>query len=323
MLKERTERAKVRKALYCIFLLSPLSYLFSTLYTGGDQLHYHQVYELISDKGLIESYLIYYNKLNSSELGHFILTWLASGLIEKNLFFTVLNTLLLMYGVLFLSRVTHRSPLLILILLLSNYYIFVLMFSAERLKVAFLFLFAFMYYYQKISSRMPLLLMAIISHLSIVLLIVSSFVPRLIRDCRRLISAGKLNIALLKYFILFTFVAVVLLDQIYNKIFGYLLEYFDVFNILKITALTLFVAFFIRNQRSTYFSVMFVLGIAAIIIGDDRVNIFAFLYTQYHFLLHEKLKSLPFVMMAIYLFLKALEFIYKVVNYADAYYVAT
>lgn len=323
MLKERRERAKVRKALYCIFLLSPLTYLFSTLYTGGDQLHYHQVYELISDKGLIESYLIYNNGLNSSELGHFILTWLASGLIEKNLFFTVLNTLLLIYGVLFLSRVTHRSPLLILTLLLTNYYIFVLMFSAERLKVAFLFLFAFMYYYQKISLRIPLLLMAIISHLSIALLIVSSFAPRLIRGFRRLILAGKLNIALLKYFILFTFVTVVLLDHIYNKIFGYLLEYFDVFNILKITALAFFVSFFIKNQRSTYLLVLFALGVAAIILGDDRVNIFAFLYTQYHFLLHENLKSLPFVMIAIYVFLKTLEFIYKVVIYADAYYVAT
>ena len=116
---------------------------------------------------------------------------------------------------------------------------------------------------------------------------------------------------------------VFLFDHIYSKVFGYFYDFSNVSNVLKIAALTLFSAFFIKNQSPTYFSVMFVLGISATILGGDRVNIFAFLYTQYHFLLYEKLKSIPFVMMTIYLFLKTIDFIYKVSLHGDAYYVAT
>jgi hypothetical protein len=317
------KRIKVRYTIYLILLLSPISYLFSTLYTEGDQVHYRLVYELISDKTFIESYLIYQRSLNSSEIGHFLLTWIGSRLVEKDLFVTLLNTLLLIYGTLFLHKITRRSPLLILFLLLSNYYIFTLMFSAERLKVAFIFLFIFMYYYENLKLRIPFLFMAILSHVSIIILIASSFFPRLIKSLLRTVLTGKLNLFLLKYIIIIIFVLMIFFDHIYNKVVGHAFLYFDINNSFKILGLMLFIWPFIRNHRVRYVYIMLLMAVSAIIIGDSRVNIYAFLYSQYHYLHYENIKSLPFIIMAFYLFLKTIQFVYNVIHYGDAYYLSS
>lgn len=322
MLNRGQRKADAIKVMLATLFISPFLYLMATLYTGGDQVHYTQVYNLISERALIESYLIYRNNLNSSELGHFFLSWWASGLISKELFGTILNVLLLIYGVLSLTKLTNRSAFLVLSLLLINYYIWVLMFSAERLKVAFIFLFASLYYYDRMRVKLSFLAMALLSHVSIVLLIFASFAPTLSGNIVRTIRTGRLSISTVGYLAVGFSATTLLASQVIIKLTSYFNDYFDFFNITKIMLLLGFVLFFIRRERRSYISVMCFLAVAALFVGDDRVNIFAFLYTQYHFLLYERVFSSPFILMSAYLFAKTVIFINMVITYGDAFFVA-
>jgi hypothetical protein len=121
----------------CVFVGS---YFFAPYYTEGDQWVYVRAYQAVEGLDLKSAYSLYEMAISGGEYLHFLIIWAASTLaIEKNLFMALANSTLSAYAYL-LARHWGGIRYLILFLIFTNFYLYVLYFSAERLKFGFIFL---------------------------------------------------------------------------------------------------------------------------------------------------------------------------------------
>lgn len=147
-----TESGSKREALACILagcMVFALSLFISGLYTQGDQAGYHSAYEAIRGLGWGDGRALYDSRISGAEGIHYVLMLLGGALeIDKNLFMSTFNGILAAYAVrLFRSWGAHLW--LAVVMVLTNYYFYVLYFAAERLKFAFMFLVLSLLYTRK------------------------------------------------------------------------------------------------------------------------------------------------------------------------------
>jgi hypothetical protein len=127
------------------FLIGTLVYFISlhifSYYVLGDQLHYIRLYNSISAVEYNEVGMIAYKTIGAKEPLSLILLWLGSNFfsIDKEIWVSLLNSLFIVLFYRFLVK--NNTPFIIIILLMISFYILVLLFSAERLKFAFLAIF--------------------------------------------------------------------------------------------------------------------------------------------------------------------------------------
>lgn len=157
---------KLRKRNLAIFFFFAWGFLISLpllhLYSGGDQVHYTAYYDYLANKNLLQAYLSQHEYLGSSELVYPLIAWIGSNLgLDKVLYFSFWNaTLLLFIGILLLK---HNASATFIFLTLFNFYLFVLLTGAERLKFAYIFL--LLAALTQNSSRLIMIGAAIASHL--------------------------------------------------------------------------------------------------------------------------------------------------------------
>lgn len=163
-----------RESLICLIsgsLVFMLSLVISCLYTEGDQIGYHNAYEVVSGLGFNDKWheirAIYTSRVSSDEWVHLLVSLIGGGLgIEKNLLMSVINGVLAAYTVRLL--LSWGANLWIAVsLVLGNYYLFVLYFTAERLKFAFLFLVLSLLCSKKPVCFAANALMSVFSHFSV------------------------------------------------------------------------------------------------------------------------------------------------------------
>jgi hypothetical protein len=146
------EPGNTREALVCILtgcLVFAVSLLISGWYTQGDQVNYHAAYEAIRGLGWSDSRALYDSRISGAEGIHYLLMLLGGALeIDKNLFMSVFNGILAAYTVR-LFRCWGAHLWLAVVMVLSNYYFYVLYFAAERLKFASLLLVLSLVYARK------------------------------------------------------------------------------------------------------------------------------------------------------------------------------
>lgn len=148
-----------KKNLIDIFIMSIsaifaflLSWLISPYHVNGDQEHYTKAYELIYDANMMEAFDIYKSVVYSFEPLHFIISWCFSALgADKVLVMSGFNALLFVLYAKYLLIKT-RNHIFILIILFSNYYIYTLFFTLEKLKFSAIFLLLFMIFHKKIFA---------------------------------------------------------------------------------------------------------------------------------------------------------------------------
>ena len=126
------------RALVVFFVFVGSLYI-GPLYVLGDQVHYRSVYENLAELSLVDGYIYYNSALDSLEFVHFFLSWLASRFLDKDLFVAIANALLawVAFGV---FQKWKASVFIAVLLVLTNYYLIAMYFSAERLKFGFIFL---------------------------------------------------------------------------------------------------------------------------------------------------------------------------------------
>ena len=87
--KQKTFSLKISKSkLYPIIislLTIAISYYFSLYYVNGDQAHYTSFYNDIKDVDIFTAFFMYKNYLDSSEPIYFLIVYLVSRFIEKNI----------------------------------------------------------------------------------------------------------------------------------------------------------------------------------------------------------------------------------------------
>lgn len=108
-------------------------------YTGSDQAHYTRFYESLVGAPLADIAYLQGNLTGSSEPLYGHLMWTGANVLglDHTMFISIWNMALVLALVGFMRK--HQAPLIVIALVLTNYYLLVLAFSAERLKFAYLF----------------------------------------------------------------------------------------------------------------------------------------------------------------------------------------
>ena len=182
-----------RTTFYCI-LLVPIffayAYLLISPYTEGDQ-YYRLFYTELAETSAIDVIPLAIKKVASVEPISLYILWGGSNLgINKDIFISLLNVIMLL-GLFLLCRKYDVGPIP-LFLLLTNFYIIVLMTGAERLKIAYIIAI-----WAALSSgnKSRILFGASgLAHLQNVIMLPSLLLARYAESMRRLLKAGKFRL---------------------------------------------------------------------------------------------------------------------------------
>ena len=108
-------------------------------YVSGDQVHYHRLFFELHGVSATDVMDIARNNISANEPVYPFFLWVVSQSgFSKSLFIALANTVLIASLVTFVLK--YRVHFIFLPFVLSNFYILVLMTSAERLKFAVIFL---------------------------------------------------------------------------------------------------------------------------------------------------------------------------------------
>lgn len=264
-----------------VVLVFSLSILILPFYTGGDQNHYRKVYKALPDLGLTEGFIFYSESLDSKEFVHFFLSWLASRVIDKDLFIAFANAILAFVAMTLFQK-WKVSVIIAFLLLLTNFYFLVLFFSAERLKFGFIFLALSMIFIDQVKHFFGLAILALISHAQIIIVYISILFNVFVRQMVKLFRTAKISKSLL-FFVPFLFIPFLLVG---NQIFDKFQFYYGKYGKGSLTELPRILVFFLlalwySKKKSETFIMFIPMIITVFLVGGDRVNIFgyfAFLY---------------------------------------------
>ncbi|KWQ05489.1 hypothetical protein SE27_09660 [Acinetobacter harbinensis] len=148
LIELKSTKMLIKKPFFYAIFYSAVVFIVSLFvlpyYIDGDQFYYRDFYKYCFYESLTlsQQFDCYQTTLASSEPGYFILSKLANAFLDKDLYIAIANAILtFIFSILVFKNykaVWHRH--VFLILLLTNYYLIVMFFAAERLKFSFIFL---------------------------------------------------------------------------------------------------------------------------------------------------------------------------------------
>lgn len=162
---------KYRHDYFCLvigLLIFSVSLYVSRIYIGGDQFGYHSAYGLIEGLGWREGFRLYENRVSGAEPLHFAFVLLSSNLgIDKNLIMSFLNAVVGVSAVR-LFKIWGVDYRIASVVVLTNFYMLVLYFAAERLKFGFLFLLLAFINIDRPIAFLLLMIASMLSHFSMI-----------------------------------------------------------------------------------------------------------------------------------------------------------
>lgn len=254
------------------------SYHFLPFRTSGDAVHYYNAYLSVGDyRSLFDAYIYGYRQyLDSTELIHFLFYYFSSNIgLPKFISDSFLNGVLyfLLYKILFFL---NKSSIISLVLVVTSYYAFALMFTLEKLKIAYLFFFILTLYilkYKRINYK--LLFAVLLSHFQFFILLFSYF------------SYLKINSRTLAFlFSLTSIVIVFFLTHIFGK-FDYYYGNGSIQDLITVLFFGLMVSSMLRFDYRFIFMVI-ILSFFSYLIGSERI--FIFIYFIFLFVASYKFK---------------------------------
>lgn len=288
-------------------------------YTGGDQVYYRALYAALGRESISEIPLLLLRYVSSNEVLTGFVLWIGASLgVDKNVYISVLNVLLILGVVRFI--VQSGANLLVIILVLSNFYLLVLLTSAERLKISYLLLVWAVLFQGRIG-----LLMALISpmaHLqSIIFLfgIASSFfgswfvqVAKTLRIKKSVIIGIVLPTIVTIIIVTFFFDGILRKGVGYTSVGGGAVEIFN--------SMLLFVSSMaFAKSRIKYIAALVPMIVAAYLIGGARINMIAFTLVFYIAALEHRLNHPVFIGLLIYFSYKSIFFVLNIYQFGHGF----
>lgn len=293
-------------------------YILISNYIFGDQVHYMQLYKLLSDANFTSILLI--APVDNEPISIFIL-WLGSVLnIDKNIYISFWNAVLL-FGFFKFSQ-KNKLGVLFTILLLTNFYIVVLLTGAERLKFAFIFtIYSYLFFEKKFLS-FSLLVLAVFSHFQTLLFLLGLSAYELVNSLKQLLLRGRLKYyTLITSVAMFSFIAYLIHlfgDTLFIKVSQYVQEG-SFSSLINMSFLLVFALLSTRNRVNmaamiiAFFPVLYVLG-------GDRVNMIVFMLVLLK-LMAEGVADHPiFMVLMAYFTVKSFGFIYNIFVYGTGFH---
>lgn len=299
-----------------------ISLIFSNFYIDGDQRGYHQAYELVSGLGFTDRWSeinsIYQSVITSAEYMHLIVLLIFGGIdVQKNLLMSVLNGILAAYTVR-LIFLWGGNLWIALVLVISNYYFYVLYFAAERLKLAILFLIFSLLCSKKTINFTVNCFFSIFSHLSVILIYVGIGLVVLTKFFKKNTPHNWLililSILVVLFFLLWNW------DYIIWKINTYksLHDSWKITNILPIISLMSLSIFYAKNKWEPIQLFLPVI-IGTTIIGGSRLNMFGFFIFLYYGIKVKGGNNVGTIAILSYLSFKTIGFLKNIIFNGDGF----
>lgn len=316
----------MKKSHLQLVVLSVVFFLYSFVlisnYTEGDQYHYRALYDALSNVGFWDVLDVSRVYVNASDPLSFYILWGGSRLgVDKDIFISTANVVLL--SCLYLLGRRYRVNYFIMLMLMSNFYIVVLMTGAERLKFAFIFIFLAVLVRWK-YGKLILLLSSVFSHLQSIILLVAGgagyFAARISENMRR----GSLRKSVVLGGFLAALVGVVVVISVFDSVEAKAEAYMGNAGVLELVQIALFFGaglIFLKNKIQ-FTITMFPLLVAAFILGGNRVNMIAVVLGVFLFWREGKANHPFMYAIMLYFSIKGLLFIENIMKYGNGFYVA-
>lgn len=203
-----------------------------------------------------------------------------------------------------------------------NFYLYVLFFSAERLKVSFLFLVLSFLFDNKILSRLSIFL-SILTHVQTLLLILLAQYKRFNNFLFRIkrLRLGYLNsdfIALILVFIFTCLFTMLMWGHLSNKVMYYYSNMSSVSAIIKPLIFTLISIPYAKNKYQALFVGSTVM-LVSIFIGSERLVIFSYLVFLYYALSYNNGFNFWVVLTSAYFSVKGILFLMSIYYFGDGF----
>jgi hypothetical protein len=275
--------------------------------------HYRGLFEILPTLNFVDGFIHYSQALSSIEPGHYAISWIFSRFLEKDLFISILNAILAFYSMQLLVR-WRASIYVAASIVLTNFYFYVLFFAAERLKVSFIFLTMALVYVNG-SKFYFLSVLSVISHIQVL----AVYVMLLFREFIRIITSGKIEKTLLIGLIAFFLTLVVMSGQIIEKFSAYAATGFDIQSVYKL--LVFYFMTLVYSRRRSEATILFIpLFIAALMIGDERVNMLGYFIFLYYAIPINKGFNVGIVLSSVYFLYRTIIFVHNVIVNGNGFF---
>lgn len=304
-------------AVFFIFLI--VSFYLMPLYLYGDQIFYREIYKYFSDSGMnIQKNFSYYKEIvGATELFHFLFIFITSKLgLDKDLVMSFSNAFLFLFAYKACYKLSENR-LISFLVVSGNYYLYVLSFSAERLKFAVIFIFLWVIYKRKIF-----IFLSISSHFQMFIICISRYVSLLLDSISLKISLKK-TISFLFFFISFFFISFFVFkysNLLYKIQVYYEHSQFTFLSFLKISITIMVLAFSVSkaNRKEAINSLLFV-SFFLLVLGADRVFMVMYLLAMFYALQYNRGYNIFVVGAILYYFYTSFLFINNLILFNDGY----
>ena len=252
----------------------------------------------------------YYSKhLTSKEKTHFYIISIFSKFIDYKLFLSLLNFAFVFLIILNLEKLKTNIYVTIF-LIFTNYYLIVLYFSAERLKVGFIFVLLAFYFIDRKFAKFPLIFLALISHFQLILFYISIYLINLLNFFFQIIFEYRIKFfyAVLAIFLLpIPFLS---FQHISYKLAQINIDYLLILSGFVKLSIFLFLTIF-HSKKITKILLLFLpLFIGNYFLGSSRLIIFAFIFYLYFALQDKNGINFSIIVISLYYFFKSLSLIF-------------
>jgi len=304
----------VKDILVC-FTVVLISLGVGQFYLEGDQGKYILAYEAIENSDLSSGFLVYKAYIATEEPLHYIISWIFSSFLGMNKLFamSLLNGYLAFLFIKLVKKI-GGSAFVAYVFVLTNYYFLVLYLTAERLKIAFIFLLLALLFLRRPKASYLLFLLAVLSHFQMLIIFLAREFERLAVMIVRVFQ--RLSIS--KSYAIYLIVLALAIGAFFYLFGGYLLwkvpQYMKAFELGSVWQTTLFMLMTLAYTRNRKQVILFFIPIisASLVVGPERVVIMSFfLFTYYAFQYRHGL-NYGIVITSIYFGLKSIGFLVNI-----------
>jgi hypothetical protein len=298
------------------------TYFFSSYYVEGDQFQYKIAYDVVKDLGIVDAFIAYQFRINSTEPIHFFIVWIFSNLnIDKNLIMALSNAVLANI----ISRILIKrnvSLAIIFIIVTTNFYLYVLYFAAERLKFSFLFFFLAILFINKKKKSITLMLLSVVTHVQILVLIFSFIFSNVILKISSFFSTSKIKISF-KNLVIIIFAAFPIF-YLYNYFSEHILSKFTSYsdsssskgliqNIWQPVFFAIVSYHYSKQKKSTILIFLFII-LCSSLVGPERITMMAYIVFLFYALNINRGINYGVILSSFYFFIKSIGFISNVLK---------
>jgi len=297
-----------------------LTVFFGSLYVGplyvlGDQVHYRRIYSGLAELTLFQGYTFYTTSIDSLEFVHFFLSWIASRILDKDVFVALANAFLawVAFGVFVKWK---ASIYIAALLVITNYYLVAMYFSAERLKFGFIFMGLSFLYLGRVGFFYSFSFLALISHAQTIIVYFALFFRLLCEQFLRFSLTGRVS----KYL----FIVVVLLLLPTALIMGQLLSKFNSYyegirgaNELMRVLIFFFLTLYYAKKKPEVICIFVSLIATVMLVGGERVNLLAYFAFLYYALPVNKGINFGVLFTGVYFAFGSFEYVLNIFEYGN------